>query len=318
MQNSISKIPVQVFIDYVVEKLRKSNPFLAFSVDESAKVLGGAVVHIPQSGASPKTVKNRSTFPATAVKREDSFITYALNEYSTDPTHVTWHEENEISYDKTDSVLNDHVETLMEVVGDDMIYSWFTGFKTDGKTPDVIPQKNVVFTSGASRAVFEEGQTGNRKKLTYKDIQNLAVKFNKANVKKQERYLMLESNMYQELIESLSENQMAAFQAAANVEEGVVGKLCGFKVMDRSTVAYFTSSGTPIVPGAALSATDCVGGIAWQKDCVARALGDIVPFQDLANPMYYGDIFSALVKAGGRCRRADWAGVCAIVEGTAA
>ena len=186
MQNSISKIPVQVFMDYVVEKLRKSNPFLAFSVDESAKVLGGAVVHIPQSGASPKTVKNRSTFPATAVKREDSFITYALNEYSTDPTHVTWHEENEISYDKTDSVLNDHVETLMEAVGDDMIYSWFTGFKTDGKTPDVIPQKNVVFTSGASRAVFEEGQTGNRKKLTYKDIQKLAVKFNKANVKKQE------------------------------------------------------------------------------------------------------------------------------------
>ena len=128
---------------------------------------------------------------------------------------------------------------------------------------------------------------------------------------------MLESNMYQELIESLSDNQMAAFQGTANLAEGIVGKLCGFNIMERSSVAYFTAAGVPIAPGTALNATDCVGGIAWQKDCVAKALGDIVPFQDLANPMYYGDVFSALVKAGGRCRRADWAGVAAIVEAAA-
>ena len=89
MPNSISKIPVQIFADYIIEKLRKMNPFLVFAVDESSKVLGGSVVHIPQAGASPKTVKNRSTFPATAVKREDSFVTYPLNVFSTDPTHVS-------------------------------------------------------------------------------------------------------------------------------------------------------------------------------------------------------------------------------------
>lgn len=318
MPNSISKIPVQIFADYIIEKLRKMNPFLVFAVDESTKVLDGSVVHIPQAGASPKTVKNRSTFPATAVKRDDSFVTYALNVFSTDPTHVSWHEDNEVSFDKQDSVLSDHVETLMEAVGDDMIYSWLTGYKNDGKTADTIPSGNVVFTSGDSRAVVEEGQTGNRKKITYKDVQALALKFNKDNVSKQNRYLMLESNMYQELIESLSDNQMAAFQGTANLAEGIVGKLCGFNIMERSSVAYFTAAGVPIAPGTALNATDCVGGIAWQKDCVAKALGDIVPFQDLANPMYYGDVFSALVKAGGRCRRADWAGVAAIVEGTAA
>ena len=318
MSNTISKIPVQIFADYIIEKLRRMNPFLAFAVDESTKVLGGSVVHIPQSGASPTTVKNRKTFPATAVKREDSFVTYALNVFSTDPTHVSWHEENEVSFDKQDSVLNDHVETLMEAVGDDMIHSWLTGYKTDGKTSDVIPAKNVVFTSGASRATIEDGQTGNRKKLTYKDVQAIALKFNKANVSKKDRYLMLESNMYQELIESLSDNQMAAYQGTANLAEGVVGKLCGFNIIERSSVACFTTAGVPIAPGTALNAPDCIGGIAWQKDCVGKALGDILPFQDLANPLYYGDVFSALVKAGGRCRRADWAGVAAIVEGTVA
>lgn len=315
--NSISKIPVQVFRDYIVEKLHKSNPFLVYAFDESNNVLGGAVVHIPQAGASPSVVKNRKEFPATAVKREDSFVTYALNVFTTDPVHVSWHEENETSYNKVDSVLGDFVATLMDAVADDIIYGWLRGLKTDGKTVDSLPAVNVVFTTGDAREVIEQGQTGKRNKLTYKDVQKLMYKFNKANVSKRGRYLMLESNLYQELIESLSDNQMAAYQGTADLANGVVGKLCGFNIIERSEVCNFTKDGAPIAPGAALEATDCIGGVAWQEDCVCKAVGDIVPFQDLNNPLYYGDVLSSLVKAGGRCRRGDWAGVAAIVEGTA-
>lgn len=315
-ENSISKIPVQVFSDYIIEKLRRTNPFLKFAVSEDKFVLGGSVVHIPQAGASPAVVKNRKQFPATAVRREDSFVTYPLNVFSTDPTHITWHESNEVSYDKQDSVLGDHVVTLAEAVGDDMIYSWLQGYK-GGKTLETIPSTNVFFTTGDSRDVFEEGQTGKRKKLTCKDIQNLAAKFNKMSVGKEGRYLMLESNMYQELIESLSENIAAAVQGAADLANGIVGKYCGFNIIDRSVVCNFTSAGVPIAPGEALQADSCVGGIAWQKDCVAVAMGDTKPFQNIDDPMYYGNIFSALVKTGGRCRRGDWKGIAAIVEGVA-
>jgi len=315
---AISKIPVEIFATYIVEKLRKANPFMAYAVDESARVLGGSVVHIPQAGNSPTTVKNRTTFPATAVQREDSFVTYALDVFSTTPTHLTWQEENEISYDKQDSVLGDHVETLIEAVGDDMLYKWLTGYKTDGKTADVIPTAQVILTSGDGRAATEEGQTGNRKKLVYADVQKLQTMFNKQNVAKEGRYLLLESTMYQELIESLSNNQMAAFQQTADIANGVVGKLCGFNIMERSSVVNMTAAKAPIAPGTALNATDLVAGIAWQKDCVAKALGDIKPFQSNDDPLYYGDIFSAAVKAGGRCRRGDWKGIAVIAQGTAA
>ena len=108
---AVSAIPVEIFSAYIVEKLRKTNPHLACAVDESSNVLGGSVVHIPQAGTSPSVVKNRSSFPGTIVQRGDSHITYPLDVYTTDPTHVTWHEENENSYAKTDSVLNDHVAT---------------------------------------------------------------------------------------------------------------------------------------------------------------------------------------------------------------
>lgn len=311
---SISKIPVEVFASYIVEKLRKVNPFLAFAVIETAFVLGGAVVHIPQAGSSPEVVKNRSTFPATAVQREDSFVTYALNVFSTTPTHITWHEENEISYDKTDSVLNDHVLTLMEAVGDDMLYQWVTGIKADGKA-DVIPASHIIRTTGADVAVTEEGQTGTRKAFTFKDLANAQALMNKHNVPKTERYALLESYQLQQLIESLSANQMAAYQQSADLANGVVGRLCGFNILERSTVLAFNND-TPVTPGTALTATSCIGALCWQKDSVAIALGDIKPFQDTDNPQYYGDIFSAAVKAGGRCRRKDWAGVIVIAQGT--
>lgn len=312
----MSPIPVQVFRDYIIEKLRKVNPFLAFAIIETAFVLGGAVVHIPNAGASPTVVKNRSTFPATAVQRTDSFVTYALNVFTTTPTFVTWHEENEISYDKTDSVLNDHVQTLMEAVGDDILYAWVTGTKSDG-TADSIPAANIIKTTGSAVAVTEDGQTGTRKAFTYTDLANAQAKMNKMNVPKSDRYALLESYQYQQLINSLSSNQMAAFQQTADIANGIVGRLAGFNILERSSVLAFNDN-VPVAPGTALSATSCLGALCWQKDSVALALGDIKPFQDDDNPQYYGDIFSAAVKAGGRCRRQDWAGVIAIVQDAAA
>ena len=311
----MSPIPVQVFRDYIIEKLRKVNPFLVFAIIETSFVLGGAVVHIPNAGASPTVVKNRSSFPAAAVQRTDSFVTYALDVFTTTPTFVTWHEENEISYDKTDSVLNDHVLTLMEAVGDDILYKWVTGIKADG-TADVIPAANIIKTSGAAVAATEEGQTGYRKAFTYDDLLTAQSMMNKMSVPKTDRYALLESYQYKQLIDSLSSNQMAAFQHAADLENGVVGKLAGFNIMERASVLAFNGN-TPIAPGTALSAASNIGALCWQKDSVALALGEIKPFQDDDNPLYYGDVFSAAVKAGGRCRRQDWKGVIAIVQDAA-
>ena len=303
---AISNIPVEIFSTYIINKLHRTNSFLAYAVNESASVLGGAVVHIPQAGASPAVVKNRSTFPATAVRRADSFVNYPLNVFSTDPTHITWHEENEISYDKTDSVLNDHVATLVEAVGDDMLYNWAAN----------VPAANVIKTSGAEVAVSEEGQTGTRKAFTYKELQKAQAMMNKQLVPKTDRYVILESYMLQQLIDSLTANQMAAFQQTADLANGVVGKLAGFTILERGQVLALTAAGAVKTPGTAIGATDCLAALAWQKDSVAVAYGDIKPFQETDSPTYYGDIFSALVKSGGRCRRGDNKGVIIIAQGT--
>lgn len=318
MNNSISQIPVEIFAAYIIEKLRKTNPHIGLAVSENNFVLGGAVVHIPQAGASIPVVKNRKTFPAAAVQRGDSMVTYALDVYTTDPSHVTWHEGAEISYDKTDSVLNDHVSTLVEVVGDTILYNWINGLKHNGTAyvADVIPAKNIIKTSGGATAVnSSDGQTGTRKAFRYADLMNAQALMNKQNVSKENRYALIESYMYQQLIDSLSANQMAAFQQSADIANGILGKLCGFSILERSSVLAFTAAGTPLLPEQALDADSNLATLCWQKDCVAVAKGDIVNFETLKDPTYYGDIFSMLVKMGGRARREDWSGVLSIVQG---
>lgn len=315
--NSISNIPREVFVNYIIEKLRRTNPHLAASFDESKFVLEGAVVHIPQAGKSPSVVKNRNEFPAVAVIRGDSSVTYALDVYSTDPTAVPWHEGAEISYDKTDSVLNDHINTLIEAVGDNMLFNWVRGLKKENGAYvwQQIPVTSIIKTSGALADVNEDdGQTGQRKSLLEKDLKKAQSKMNKSGVPKENRFVIIESYMYAQLMDSLSNNMMAAFQQAADLKNGIVGKLHGFSVLERGSVLAFDADGDVIEPGVALEATDNLAALCWQRDCVSRAQGEIKPFENKDDATYYGDVFSALVKFGGRARREDWAGIIAIVQ----
>lgn len=314
INNSVSAIPQHIFNKYIVEKLRVTNPHLMYATDESSYVLDGSVVHIPNAGAKPSVVKNRKTFPASASAREDSMVLYPLDVYSTDPTHISFQEANEVSYNKIDSVLGDHVATLAESVGDNLFYNWVHGF--DGASGEVtIPSSNIIAATGAAVAVKEAGQTGTRKSFTYADLQAAQALMSKQNVPQTERYAALESYQLQQLINSLSSNQMAAFQQSADLANGVVGMLCGFKVMERSRVLAFTNAGVPKLPGEAFASTDNVAALCWQRGSVAKALGETKLFRDVDSATYYGDVVSAVVKMGGRCRRADWAGVVAIVQG---
>ncbi len=313
------KVPQEFWVSYIIEKLWKTNPHLKLCYDESQFVKGGSVVYIPQSGAAPTVVKNRSSLPAVAVQRGDTAVFYALDVFSTNPTLITWTENMEISYAKTDSIFGDHTNILAETIGDEMLYNWVRGFKPTsggGSVVEYLPVSRQVKTTGAATGVnATDGQTGTRKALTYKEFQKAQAVMNKDNVSKESRYAMVESNMFQEFIDSLSANQMAAFQGSADLKNGVVGQFAGFTFLERSSVLAFGNvSNQPIPQGEALAATDNLGCLIWQKDSVSKATGDTELFQDVGNPLYYGDIYSGLIKTGGRCRREDWKGVLAITQ----
>jgi hypothetical protein len=312
------KVPQEFWSTYIVEKLYRSNPHLKLCFDESKFVNGGSIVYIPQAGAKPNVVKNRSSLPAAAVQRADTSVFYPLDVWSTDPTTITYQEAQEISYAKQDSVLGDHTATLAEAIGDEISYNWVRGFKPTaggGSTVEYLPVSRQIPTTGNAEAVNpNDGQTGTRKALTYKEFQTANALFNKDNVGKTDRYAMCESYMFQQLMDSLSSNQMAAFQQTVDLPNGILGKYAGFTFLERSSVLAMSAAGVPVPVGQALAATDNLGCLVWQKNSVGISIGDTELFQRMNDPLYYGDIYSGLIKMGGRCRREDWRGLAVIVQ----
>lgn len=298
-------IQQEFWVDYIMENLFPDNSILNLVFDESAHVLGGSVVHIPQAGAKPTIVKNRSSFPAAAVQRTDTDITYPLDVYTSDPTHITNAEQMEISYDKMNSVMGEHLLAMSELVTDELLVKW---------TPALAA--NIVRTTGALSAEnLGGGATGTRKILLKEDLRAAQKRMNKLNIPKPDRYCLLPADMADEL---LGDADLLKRDNATELDlrMGVIANLYGFKIMDRGTVNLYDNTGTPVVKavGAAGAITDNQGAICWQRNALGKALGTTEMYSNENDPLYYGDIYSALQKMGGRKRRTAEEGIVAIVQ----
>jgi hypothetical protein len=296
----------EIWVRYIMDRLYKDNAFLTKCFSDDQYVIGGRVVHIPQPGAAPTVVKNRSSFPGVAVQRTDTDILYSLDSYTTDPTHITNAEMQEITYDKIGSVFGDHAGYLVQTVADDLIIKWLTGLGSG----------SIIATSGAATAGsnWDPTLTGNRKAMISGDLKKAALKMNLQNIPKQNRFALLESNMLDQLTSDLTQTQYRDFSQYFDGTNNIVGKLYGFNIMERSAVAYSAVTTNAINPlGASLQATDQPVSFVWQQDAVARALGERKFFERKDDPLYYGDVYSALLRMGGRRRRANDAGIFAIM-----
>jgi len=301
----------EAWVDYIIKRFWKDNGFLTKFASESNKVLNGRVVHIPNPGAKPTAVKNRSVFPAVAVRRTDSDISYLLDEYSIDPIHIHELEKVELSYDKLNDVYGDQLGVLNDAIAEDTIIKIMTG----------ITAPNIVHTSGGKTGDTTEatliGATGMRKLSVHQDIRKVNLRMNTTNVPKNDRVGLLEENMADQIFGSLSDTENRNFTQYANAETGVLGRLYGFDIMTRSSVAAATNADAIRAFGAAILPTDNAASIFWQKGCVAFALGEIKIFDDTDNPLYFGDIISTSQRSGARRRRADDLGVVALIQGAA-
>ena len=124
--------------------------------------------------------------------------------------------------------------------------------------------------------------------------------------------------MFDAFYDTLSETNAKDFSRYADAENGVIGKLHGFNIMTRSSVLASDNADATKAVGAALGGTDNLMSLAWQKNTVAFAMGDKKLFQRIDDPLYYGNVHSALMMAGGRVRRGDGLGVIKIIQGVPA
>ena len=298
-------VQVEIWEKDIEEALFKDNTFIDDAYNADTYVIQGKIVHIPQSGGPSNVVKNRPTLPATVRRRNDTDVLYSLDEFTTDPTLIPNADTVELSYDKRDSVIGEDKANLSQVVAEELLYSWALD----------LPAGAIIATSGADKPATAEGATGTRKAASRDDLQKM-----RSFLVKQRKWR--EGNMFaliptDMLAQMFPANDAITATYSQNLTEeerrnGVVYKAYGWKIKERSTALRYATDGTLKAPEALGEATDNDAALFWEKNSVERAKGEIVMFQKDGDPQYYGDIYSFLVRMGGRRRRADNSGVAVL------
>lgn len=288
-------VNVELWQPLVKEQLFKSNEFLSALKNTDEYVVGGRIVHIPQSGGASNVEKNRSSLPATVTDRNDTDIVYPLHELTTDPRRVSNMDTVELSYNKMSSIIREDTEAIMERAGDEILIDVAVN----------CPETSKIPTTGAASAPAADGATGLRKNCTAKDVKSCRVLLNKQNIPKADRFMILEEEMFDQLTDDADQSLSYSFQSVNDIKEGTMGRLYGFNMMTRSTVLTVDAAQAIKAYGAANAATDSVAGLFFQKQFLERALGDINVFEKMKDPQFYSDIISFLIRYGARANRAD-------------
>jgi hypothetical protein len=302
----------EIWIKDIQETLYEGNEMLTRSVDHSGFIVGN-VVHIPNSGAKPGSEINRSSFPATISERTDVDRTYNVNSFTTDPIRVRNFEEIQTSYSKRSSVMSQHIETLKEDIGFNVLNNW-------AKDATEVAGR-IITTTGADTAALPNGTaTGTRKLLTMDDVRKAAAMLDKDNVPKAGRVMTMPVDMYYELVGTDSVAFANRFGGATQ-QTGVIDKLYGFDIYMKPTVNLYKGTVNTIkVVGAAEAIDDCNGVLFWQSNSVALADGSANLYSDAGDggngsPTNYGVVISAEQLMGSKALRTDLKGVGAIVQG---
>jgi hypothetical protein len=298
-------VEVEIWTDYIADNLFRGVEWLKNCFRADQYVLSGKVVHIPQPGSKPTVVKNRTTIPATAVKRNDTDVTYALDEYTTDPTVIEDAASVQLSYDKMNSVLGDHIGALNESVADNILWAWAA--TTAGM---------ITRTTGSNYSAHLTGATLTRKGFTLSDLKRAKVMLDKQKVSAKNRFAVMTFDMWAQLEDELKATNAKDFSLYNDPKEGVIAKLYGFDIVTTTSTVVYDNAGTPALKavGALGAATDNDAVLCYQKDCVELALGDIKFFEQTNHPQMYGDVYSGLVRMGGRKRYSDGTGIVSIIQ----
>lgn len=304
-------LQTEVWVQDIQENLFFENEFLNLATDHSAYIVN-SIVHIPQAGANPSVVKNRTELVADLQQRTDTEITYGVDNYTTAPFLVKNIDELQISYDKRNSILGQHIATLGDAIAVSTLQSWAVSASTTA----------VLRTTGADTGeeVLTDGATGTRKLLTKRDFARAAAIMDLDKVPKQGRYAVVPTAMYYNLF---SDTELVANRARLSedmIKAGVVGDLHGFKIIYRGTVVRYTGAAANNLrdADAAVAATDCAGAVCFSKFAVTQAIGEIMVYLNEGEARSYGDIMSAEVNQGAHYLRANnWGRVC-IAQGVGA
>lgn len=238
----------EIFTDIILGLFYPDGSFLN-ELTSMDHMVDANTINLSQVGADPEVVENNNTWPLTPSQRTDSGIAIPLATFDTEPTHVTNVEELETNYNKAQSVLTQHAESLRAKASISAAYNIAPASNTVA-TP-------VLVTTGADRG-------DGKKRCTFADIMRLRTSFNKADMPQENRILVLCPEHDEDLRVEDADRYNRMMES---------GKVAGFKYYVFSQNAlYDPATGAKQPKGAA---TGNESSFCFLKSRVMRAMGDI-------------------------------------------
>lgn len=292
----------ELWAEMIAEELRaKIDPLKMFAMDLS-EYAQGTTIHVPVAGATT-ILKNNSSWPMSVNERTDTVVDITLNTYHWSPMRVTQADKVQLSYDKMASLYN----SLNGGLGERLLIESLIGMYhyTSGA---------YVTTTGASYPAHATGATGNRRGFTSMDIRKAAALLDKQKVPIADRWLVVDSIMFWQLVDDLAYNADRVDVVAGL--PSITTPLYGFTIVSVPQVAYVQSTGAVREYGNSGAATDNAVALAIQKSCVGFGMSEVATFVKEDDPTYQADIISGWVLHGAKYLRTGKEGVVPIIQAT--
>lgn len=165
-------------------------------------------LHIPSAGIDPKVLINNTTYPISVVGREDEDCEISLDKFETENTLIRRPEALEYSYEKVESVIGQHRNSLQTQTARKAIHAFAPSVNTD-YTP-------VITTTGEP---FD-----GRKRLCANDILTLKERFDEALIPLDDRWIVLHPKHVSDLLRE----DLKLFKDITNLRDGEPFKFAGF------------------------------------------------------------------------------------------
>lgn len=197
----------EIWVNQIKEGFYPDRSFLSKVVDLSGFV-NSDIIHFPSAGIDPNVLINNTTYPIKIVGREDRDNQLELDKFETENTLVRRPDAIEYSYDKLESVINQHRSTLQTSTARKAAHAYAPSEDTTN-TP-------LVTTSGAA--------TNGRKRMTFEDLLALKERFDDALIPLDNRYIILHPKHVTDLLLE----DVKLFKELTDIKEGEPARFAGF------------------------------------------------------------------------------------------
>ena len=243
----------EIWENQIMENFYPERSFLTRVKDFTAHVNANKL-HIPSAGIDPKVLVNNNTYPIDVVGREDEDCEISLEKFETENTLVRRPEAIEYSYEKLESVISQHRNTLQTYTARKAVHA-FAPIQDSVDTP-------LIYTSG------EEFQ--GRRRLCANDILTLKERFDDALIPLENRWIVLSPKHVSDLLRE----DLKLFKDITDLKNGEPFKFAGFGFYSFPYMPTYRD-GNKVAYGAEHQAGDKFASVAFYGGEVMKADGDL-------------------------------------------